>query len=121
MDLAQRQPIYEQVSQEFQITDFKKYYYCFGINYFSLTAKLKEKYGKDSKLYFWVDHVVAKQSNGKLIVFLLTLHDSGRCAEFLYEGLALFLELFFQSEGRKDVMVLRFLFFVRFYMIMTYT
>ena len=90
MDFAQRQAIYKQISQEFQITEFKKYYYCFGINYFSLTTKLKEKYSEDSKLYFWTDHVVVKQSSGEFVVFLLTLHGSGRCVEFLHEGLALF-------------------------------
>ena len=76
MDLTQRQAIYERISQEFQITEFKKYYYCFGINYFSLTTKLKEKYGEDTKLYFCTDHVMVKQSNGEFVVFLLTSHGS---------------------------------------------
>ena len=105
MDSVQRQAIYKWISQEFQITEFKKYYYCFGINYFSLTAKLKEKFGEDSKLYFQTDHVMVKQSSGEFVVFLLTSHGSGRCAEFLHEGLALF---FFQSVVRKDVMMLDF-------------
>ena len=108
--LLRVQAIYERVSQEFQITEFKKYYYCFGINYFSLTAKLKEKYGEDSKFYFWTDHVVVKQSNGESVVFLLTSHGSGRCTEFLHEGLALFFRIFFQSEVRKHVMMLDFCF-----------
>ena len=90
MDSAQRQAIYKLISQEFQITEFKKYYYCFGIDYFSLTTKLKEKYGEDSKLYFQTDHVMVKHSSGEFVVFLLTSHGSGRCTEFLHEGLALF-------------------------------
>ena len=97
MDLTQRQAIYKRISQEFQIIEFKKYYYCFGINYFSLTKKLKEKYGEDSKLYFQTDHVMVKQSNGEFVVFLLTLHGSGRCAEFLHKGLALFFFRIFLS------------------------
>ena len=90
MDSFKDRQFTKQISQEFQITEFKKYYYCFGINYFSLTAKLKEKYGEDSKLYFQTDHVVVKQSSGEFVVFLLTSHGSGRCTEFLHEGLALF-------------------------------
>ena len=52
MDSAQRQAIYKRISQEFQITEFKKYYYCFGINYFSLTAKLKKSMVKIQSCIF---------------------------------------------------------------------
>ena len=111
MDLTQRQAIYERISQKFQITEFKKYYNCFGINYFSLTTKLKEKYGEASKLYFWTDHVMVKQCNGEFVVFLLTSHGSGRCAEFLHEGLALFFfRIFLSIWSEKGCHDARFLF-----------
>ena len=87
MDPGQKQAIYQRIYKEFHITEFKKYYYCFGINYFSLNEKLKEKFGGDSTLYFRTDHVVVKKSNGEFVVFLLTTHGSGRCADFLHEGL----------------------------------
>ena len=52
--------IYERKHHEFNVTKFKKYFYCSNISYFQLMDLLNEEY-PGCKLYFRVDHIVVKQ------------------------------------------------------------
>ena len=84
MDKSRRTRIYDRVKLEFNVTQFHRYFYCAGINYFRLQEKLYEHYPA-CQLYFRVDHVVVKKDNGEIIIYLLCSHSSGRCAEFLHD------------------------------------
>ena len=84
MDKDRRLRIYNRVQQEFKVSHFHKYYYCSGINYFNIQDKLRAKYNK-STLYFRVDHIVVKTFQGDIIVYLLTTHSTGQCADFLHD------------------------------------
>ena len=78
--------IYERIHSQFNVTEFKKYFYCLNITYFQLMDLLSEWY-QGCKLYFRVDHIVVKQEGQCLQLFLLCSHLSGKCATFLHRWL----------------------------------
>ena len=84
MDKDRRLLIYNRVQQEFNVSQFHKNYYCAGINYFDIQDKLRAKYN-NCTLYFRADHIVVKTFQGDIIVYLLTAHSTGRCADFLHD------------------------------------
>ena len=49
--------VYQRILHDFNITKFKKYFYCLNISYFQLTDLLSAQY-PGCKLYFRVDHIV---------------------------------------------------------------
>ena len=75
--------VYERIHREFNVTRFKKYFYCSNIRFFQLMDLLNEWY-PGCKLYFRVDHIVVKQEGQCLQLFLLCSHSLGRCATFLH-------------------------------------
>ena len=85
MDSIQKEHIILRVSEEFSVTSFKKRYYCSKVSLENLKFHLKSFHGLDSAIFFRVDHVVVKEVNGQLSVYLLSSHSSGRCAAFLHQ------------------------------------
>ena len=75
---------YSSISQEFSVTYFKKHYYCSKVSLENLKFRLKSFHGLDPTIFVGVDHVIIKEVNGQLFVYLLSSHSSGRCAAFLH-------------------------------------
>ena len=85
MEEKQKTEIYSRVSGEFNVNVLHKYYYCAGISYFTLCDRMRIRYGPTAEIFVRVDHVVVRESTGRINVFLLCSHSSGRCANFLHE------------------------------------
>ena len=84
MDPIQEEHIILRVSEEFSVTSFKKHYYCSKVSLENLKFCLKCFHGLDSTIFVCIDHVIVKEVNGELFVYLLSSHSSGRCADFLH-------------------------------------
>ena len=84
MEKSQRLTIYKRIHREFNVTKFKKYYYCSQNSYFQLIDKFREKFGCSAKIMVRTDHIVVKGEEGILLLFLLCAHSSGKCASFLH-------------------------------------
>ena len=83
MEKELRIKVYERIHREFNVTKFKKCFYCSNVSYFQLMDLLNEQY-PGCRLYFRVDHVVVKQEGQCLRLFLLCSHLLGKCATFLH-------------------------------------
>ena len=84
MDLIQKEHIIFRVSEEFSVTSFKKHYYCSKVSLENLKFHLESFHGSDSVIFVRVDHVIVKEANGQLFVYLLSSHSSGRGTAFLH-------------------------------------
>ena len=83
MEKELRIKVYKRIHREFNVSKFKKYFYCSNRSYFQLMDLLNEQY-PGCKLYFRVDHIVVKQEGQCLRIFLLCSHSSEKCATFLH-------------------------------------
>ena len=83
MEFQQKQYIFNRISEEFNVSTFKKRYYCDKIPLEELKMKFFAYHGHDSQIFVRVDHIVLRASN-ELWVYLLTSHSSGRCANHLH-------------------------------------
>ena len=83
MEKELRINIYERIHREFNITNFKKYFYWSKISYFQLMDLLNKQY-PGCILYFRVDHIVVKQEGQCLWLLLLCSHSLGKCDIFLH-------------------------------------
>ena len=84
MDPIQKEHIILRVSEEFSVTSFKKRYYCSKVSLENLKFRLKSFHGLDSTIFVHIDHVIVKEVNGQLFVYLLSSHSLGRCTDFLH-------------------------------------
>ena len=84
MDPIQKEHIILRVSEEFLVTSFKKHYHRSKVSPENLKFHLKSFHGLDSTIFVRIDHVIVKEANGQLFVYLLSSHSLGRCADFLH-------------------------------------
>ena len=85
MDSIQKEHTTLRVSEEFSVTFFNKRYYCSKVSLENLKFHPKSFHGLDYAIFFRVDHVIVKEVNGQLSVYLLSSHSLGRCAAFLHQ------------------------------------
>ena len=83
IEFQQKQYIFNRISEEFNVSTFKKRYYCDKIPLEQLNLKFLAYHGHDSQIFVRADHIVVRVSN-ELWVYLLTSHSSGRCANHLH-------------------------------------
>ena len=83
MEFQQKQYTFNRISEEFNVSTFKKRYYCDKILLEQLKTKFFAYHGHDSQIFVWADHIVVRASN-ELRVYLLTSHSLGRCANNLH-------------------------------------
>ena len=84
MDLIQKQHIFLRVGEEFSVTSFKKRYYCTKVSLENIKSRLQFIHGSDCEIFVRIDHIVVKEKNEEVFVYLLSSHSSGRCADFLH-------------------------------------
>ena len=82
----EKHSIYERVHLDFGMNGFRRYYYCSGLSLENFKRKLKIRYGQDCIILVRFDHIVVK-SEGEIIVYLLVRHNSGKCTDFLHQGI----------------------------------
>ena len=86
MEKHRKDHIYERVQSDFGVNVFRCYYYCLGLSLENFKRKLKIRYGQECRILVRFDHIVAEESEGEIIVYLLVSHNSGKCADFLHQG-----------------------------------
>ena len=79
MNGHQKQSIYNRVSTEFQVNIFQRQYYCEKLSLEDLKGKLLLRHPSCS-FFVRFDHIVVKEENGGIVVYLFAPHSSGRCA-----------------------------------------
>ena len=84
MDPIQKEYIILRVSEEFSVNSFKKHYYCSKVSLENLKFRLKSFHGLDSAMFVRFHHVLVKEVNGQLFVYLLSSHSLRSCAAFLH-------------------------------------
>ena len=84
MEPAQNEHVFLRVSEEFSVISFEKHHYCTKISLENLKLRLKLAHGPDCQIFVHVDHIVVKEEDEEIFVYLLTSHSSGRCADFLH-------------------------------------
>ena len=85
MEKRRKNSIYERVQLDFEVNVFRRYYYCSGLLPETFKRKLKIRHRQDCIILVRFDHIVV-ESEGKIIVYLLVRHNSGKCADFLHQG-----------------------------------
>ena len=86
MDKHRKDRIYQRVQSEFGVNVFTRSYYCSGLSLENLKSKLKVKHGQECGIFVRFDHIVVKESESQIVVYLLLRHDNGKCAYFLHQG-----------------------------------
>ena len=86
MEKHRKDRIYQRVQSEFGANVFTRSYYCSGLSLENLKSKLKVKHGQECRIFVRFDHIVVKESESQIIVYLLVRHNSGKCADFLHQG-----------------------------------
>ena len=86
MEKRRKDHIYQRVQSEFGANVFTCSYYCSGLSLENLKSKLKVKHGQECRIFVRFDHIVVKESESQIIVYLLVRHNSGKCADFLHQG-----------------------------------
>ena len=61
-------------------------YYFSGLLLENLKRKLKIRHGQDCIILVRFDHIFV-ESEGEIIVYLLVRHNSGKCIDFLHQGI----------------------------------
>lgn len=72
--------IRNKIFSTFNVSHFKKGYYCEKLTFWQLKDKLNELY-PDRQILFRVDHIVLVGNNGKLKVLYLDSHNAHKCAK----------------------------------------
>ena len=85
MKKHRKDSIYERVQLDFGVNVFWRYYYCSGLLLENFKRKLKIMHGKECIILVRFDHIVL-QSEGEIIVYLLVIHNSRKCTDFLHQG-----------------------------------
>ena len=65
---------------------FRRYSYCSGLSLENFKRKLKIRHGQDCIILVRFDHIVI-ESEGEIILYLLLRNNSGKCGDFLHEGI----------------------------------
>ena len=86
MEKHRKDHIYQRVQSEFGVNVFTRSYYCSGLSLENLKSKLKVKHEQECGIFVRFDHIVVKESESQIVVYLLVRHDSGKCADFLHQG-----------------------------------
>ena len=86
MEKHRKDRIYQRVQSEFGVNVFTRSYYCSGLSLENLKSKLKVKHGQECGIFVRFDHIVVKESESQIVVYLLLRHDNGKCADFLHQG-----------------------------------
>ena len=86
MEKHRKDRIYQRVQSEFGVIVFTCYYYCSGLSSENFKSKLKVKHRQECGILLRFDHIVVKESESEIIVYLLVSHNSGKCTDFLHQG-----------------------------------
>ena len=86
MEKHRKDHIYQRVQSDFGVNVFTHYYYCSGLSLENLKSKLKVKHEQECRIFVRFDHIVVKESESQIIVYLLVSHNSRKCADFLHQG-----------------------------------
>ena len=79
MDSHRQQLIYDRIQREFNVNTFHRKYYCEKLMLEALRETLLGMY-PSATLLVRFDHIVVKDSDGTIVVYLLVSHSTGRCA-----------------------------------------
>ena len=95
MEKHRKDRIYQRVQSEFGVNVFTCSYYCSGLSLENFKIKLKVKHGQECGIFVRFDHIVVKESESQIVVYLLLRHDNGKCADFFIKVKLIVLFIFY--------------------------